>query len=124
MKRTLLILGDLLALAIVTVIGFVSHGEGGAFPRMLTTFVPLLVGWFLIAPWLGLFTPRITAEARQLWRPCLAMLLTAPFAGWLRAVMLNSLVIPLFVAVLGAVAALGLLVWRAVWLWLGQKVVE
>ncbi len=61
-----LILGDTLALAIVTVIGFASHGETDiAFaPRMFTTYIPLLVSWFLIAPWLGLFNPQMTAQSK------------------------------------------------------------
>jgi hypothetical protein len=124
MKRTFLILGDLLVLAIVTVLGFASHGEAGAVSRMLTTFTPLLVSWFLIAPWLGLFDQQTTNKPGQLWRPILAMLLAAPLAGWLRAVVLNTVVIPIFVAVLGVVSALGMLIWRAIWLWLGKRIVK
>ena len=44
-KKTTLILGDILAIAIVTVIGFISHDEFD-FPyisRMGTTFFPLLL---------------------------------------------------------------------------------
>jgi hypothetical protein len=47
----------------------------------------------------------------------LAMLLAAPLTGLLRAVMLNSVVIPLFVLILGGSAALDMLVWRSLW-WL------
>jgi hypothetical protein len=71
-----LIIGDVLALAIVTMIGFATHGETGVslLPRMLTTFGPLTLGWFLIAPFMGLFKSEITANPRQLWRPILAMI--------------------------------------------------
>lgn len=118
-KVYLLILGDALALAVITLIGFGTHNELIQFPidRILATFLPLLAGWFLIAPWLGLFKPEITSDPRQLWRPVLAMLLAAPLAGLLRAMMLNGVVIPLFVLILGGSAALGLLVWRSLW-WL------
>ncbi len=114
--KPVLILGDILALALITLIGFANHNELRFFPyyRMLASFLPLLAGWFLIAPWLGLFNPEITSNPRLLWRPVLAMLLAAPLTGLLRAVMLNSVVIPFFVLILGGSAALGMLVWRCI----------
>ncbi len=41
----ILIAGDILALAVITVIGFASHGETDISfaPRMFTTFIPLVV---------------------------------------------------------------------------------
>lgn len=82
MNRSILIIGDILALAVITVVGFATHGETDIsfLPRMGTTFLPLAVSWFLIAPWLGLFDKRIVLNLRQLWRPLLAMLLAAPMA--------------------------------------------
>ena len=52
-EKTRLILGDTLAIAILTVIGFASHAETGLsfIPRMGTTFFPLVIGWFLIVRW-------------------------------------------------------------------------
>ena len=86
------IAGDILALAIITVIGFATHGETDTsfVPRMLTTFIPLVVSWFLIAPWLGLFDAQITSDPKQFWRPPLAMLLASPMSAILRAAMLNA----------------------------------
>jgi hypothetical protein len=117
-KRNLLILGDVIALGIITVVGFASHGEAelSSAPRMLTTFLPLLAGWFLIAPWLELFEVRMVSNPKQLWRPVLAMILTAPLTSILRAVMLNGVALPLFTAILGGSAAVGMLVWRGIWL--------
>jgi len=114
-----LIAGDILALAIITVIGFASHGETDIsfLPRMLTTFIPLVVSWFLLAPWLGLFDSKITSDPKHLWRPPLAMLLAAPMTAILRAAMLNGVALPLFTIILGGSAALGMLVWRALYLW-------
>jgi len=118
-----LVCGDILAIAILTVIGFASHGElqTAYLARMSTTFLPLLAGWFLVAPWFGLFRNGIADEPRQLWRPCLAMLLAAPLAGTLRAAMLGSVVLPLFVGILGGSAALGMLAWRATWSLIRKK---
>jgi len=118
-KHLHLILGDIIALAIITIIGFASHGETtiSFVPRMLTTFIPLVVGWFLIAPWLGLFNAQITSNSKQLWRPPLAMLLAAPMTTILRATLLNAVALPLFTFILGGSAALGMLIWRGVYLW-------
>jgi DUF3054 family protein len=118
-KRILLILGDVFAIAVVTLIGFATHRELGTAPisRMLATLIPLLVGWGLAAPWLGLFDLELTADPRQLWRPGLATLLAGPLATFLRGVALNSVILPLFVAVFTASAALAMTSWRGLW-WL------
>ena len=126
MQKTIwtLILGDIIALAIITVVGFATHGETDIsfLPRMLTTFIPLIVSWFLIAPWLGLFNAQVTSEPKQLWRPPLAMLLAAPMAAILRAAMLNAVALPLFTFILGGSAAVGMLVWRGIlWVLTRQK---
>ncbi len=123
-RRYGLALGDSGMLALITIIGFASHGETGLSfaPRMLTTFLPLLVGWFLIAPWLGLFDEQVNSDPRQFWRPILAMVLAAPLTAILRAVMLNGAALPLFTLILGGSAALGMLAWRLLWrlLWPSQ----
>lgn len=121
--KWILVAGDTLALAVITVIGFASHGETdiSILPRMLTTFIPLVVSWFLIAPWLGLFNLPITSNPKQLWRPPLAMLLAAPMVSILRAMLLNSVALPLFTLILGGSAALGIFVWRGVWAWINQR---
>lgn len=118
-----LILGDGIALAIITVIGFATHGETDLsfLPRMLTTFIPLLVSWFLIAPWLGLFNVQITSAPRQLWRPLLAMLLAASMTAVLRAGMLDTVALPLFALILGGSAALGMLLWRGLYSVFGRR---
>jgi hypothetical protein len=93
----LLIFGDALAIAIVTVTGFAAHGEADLFylPRMLAAFLPLTAAWFLLAPWFGLFQPEVASNPRQLWRPALAMFFAAPFAAVLRGLWLNAPIIPI-----------------------------
>lgn len=123
MNKTVLILGDIVVLAIVTLIGFATHGETGlsVLPRMTTTLFPLAIGWFLISPWLGLFNPQIVSSPKSLWRPVLAMLLGAPIATTLRAALLNSVALPLFTLILGATSALGMVIWRAAYTWLFKR---
>ncbi|MEJ5223156.1 MAG: DUF3054 domain-containing protein [Anaerolineales bacterium] len=122
-KRTLLILGDLLAIAVVTFLGFATHNEADLdfLPRMAATFFPLAAAWFLTAPWLGLLDGRVTANPRQLWRPVVAMVLAGPLAAVLRAFWLGGVIIPIFVVVLSGTSGLGMLVWRGLWLLLGRR---
>lgn len=113
-----LILGDFVALLIVTLIGFLSHGEfSTAFlPRMAAVFVPLLVGWYLLAPSLRLFEDSITRRPSELWRPAFTMLFAGPLAAILRGLLLQAPVIPTFAVVLTTTGAVALTLWRLVWL--------
>ena len=114
--------GDVLVLALVTVYGFASHDQlGTAGARMLTTFVPLLISWFLVSPHLQAFDLQRAAQARDLWRPFWAMILAAPLAVFIRAVMLNTAINPIFVVIIGGVAALALLAWRAIFLFVAIR---
>ena len=90
-KKQILVTGDILAILIVTIIGFATHGEANLsyLPRMLAAFVPLIVAWFLITPWLGLFQPGITSNPKQLGRPVLGMIFAGPLAVVLRGLILN-----------------------------------
>jgi len=118
----LLVLGDVFVLVIVTVIGFSTHERLSAgIPRLLSTFVPLMVSWGLIGVHVGVFDPTRITDPRQLWRPLWAMILAGPFAGWMRALWLGTAVAPIFVVVLGGVSALSLLAWRVLYLFLDQK---
>lgn len=109
--------GDTLVLGAVTISGFASHGTlSSAGMRVLTTFIPFLIAWLLIAPLLGLFHRARALQARQLWRPFWAMILAAPLGGFLRALLLGSVITPLFVIIFGGISAVALLVWRALYL--------
>ena len=111
----ILFAGDALTLAIVTLFGFASHGTlGTAGSRMLTTFVPLMVAWLLLGPHLRVFDITLAVNFQQLWRPFWAMILAAPMAALLRGLWLGAPILPVFVLVLGGIAALALLVWRGV----------
>jgi len=124
MKNYILILGDITATALVTLIGFATHGEVEVafLPRMGAAFFPLLISWFLLAPSLGLFQKQITRNPRQLWRPMLAMIFAASFAAVLRGLLLNAPIIPIFALVLSTTSAFAMLVWRGMYLLLWLKV--
>jgi hypothetical protein len=118
MNNVILILGDTLAIALLTIIGFATHNEADVsfLPRMAALFFPLSLSWFLLAPSMRLFQPETTSNLKQLWRPALAGLFAAPFGAMLRGFILNAPIIPIFVAVLAAVAALGMVIWRGLYL--------
>lgn len=122
-NRIILILGDLLALGVITLIGFATHGEMGLpyLPRMVAAFFPISAAWFLLAPWFGLFRNEIVRDARHLWRPALVLCFAGPLAALLRGIILASPVIPIFVVVLSLTSALGLIVWRALYYLLNRQ---
>jgi uncharacterized metal-binding protein len=116
-QQLILVAGDIVTLGLVTVFGFASHGEvETAGVRMLTTFLPLVAAWLLVAPHLKVFEMQRVGVLRELWRPFWAMVLAGPMAAWLRGVMLNAPILPIFVIVIGGVSAMALLAWRSLFL--------
>ncbi len=112
-QTAMLVSGDIIFLGLVTIYGFASHNElGSAGLRLLTTFLPLVTAWILLAPHLGVFESRHLSDPRHLWRPFWAMVLAAPLAAWIRGAWLNTPILPIFVVVLGGISALAILSWR------------
>jgi hypothetical protein len=113
-KIIILVSGDVIAIALVTGFGFATHGTlGSAGLRLLSTFIPLLIAWFAVAPFLGAYDTQRAQKPSQLWRPFWAMVLAAPLAAWLRGAWLNAPILPVFVLVLAGFSSLGILAWRA-----------
>lgn len=123
MSNKFLYISDAIAIALVTLAGFIFHGEANLtiLPRFLIIYLPLSIAWFLLAPWFGLFQPEITSNPKQLWRPALAMLFVAPLAALVRATILGSAVLPIFANILTATSALGMVVWRGIYYFLIRK---
>jgi hypothetical protein len=115
--RIILITGDIITLGLVTIFGFASHGTAGtAGVRMLSTFVPLIISWFLVAPFLKVYDPESAASWREIWRPFWSMVISGPMAAWLRGMILGTPILPLFVIILGGVSAIGILLWRCLYI--------
>lgn len=123
MKTSFVLAGDLIVIAAVTVIGFATHGEAEAafLPRMLAIFLPTSLGWLALAPVFGLYHRARIADPKQLWRPAVVMVFAVPLALVLRAMLLNTVVIPLFALVMAGVCALGMLIWRGIALLLVKR---
>ena len=122
-NRNVLILGDILTILLITLIGFATHGELNTYfiTRMSALFFPLIIAWFLLSPWFGLFQTEIIPNPKQLWRPALAMLFAAPLAAVLRGLILNAPIIPIFVVVLAATSAFGMVLWRGIYFLLNRN---
>ena len=114
MKKSILVIGDIVTILLITLIGFATHNEADiAFlPRMAVIFFPLVIAWLMIVPWFGLFQPEIIFNPKQLWRPAFAMIFVAPFTVVLRGLILNTPIIPIFAVVLSVTSAFGMVVWR------------
>lgn len=127
-QSSVLIIGDVVTMLIVTWIGFLEHYGNLQGWRWLTTFIPVLIGWFAIAPWLAVYRQEVANQPGQVWRPVIAAVLAAPLAATLRGFWLNGAILPIFVVVLGLTNALGFLVWRLIWIgvrhWLGRRAVR
>ena len=55
----LLVTGDLIAFIVFAALGRETHNEAtglGAIGQTLWTALPFILGWFLVAPWLGAFS--------------------------------------------------------------------
>lgn len=122
-SKKVLIAGDILVIAVVTIVGFATHGETGLsfLPRMAAIFIPLVIAWITLAPWFGLFQQEVSSDPKQLWQPTLAMLFAAPVAVVIRGLLLNAPIIPIFAVVLSLTSAFGMLVWRILYFLLGRK---
>jgi len=124
MNIIILILGDLFAIAIVTFIGFATHGESGSsfLPRMAVIYFPLSISWFALAPFTGLFQQETISNPKQLWRPALTAFFVAPLAAVLRGFLLNAPIIPIFAIVLGVTTAAGMVIWRSLYFLFGRNI--
>lgn len=122
-KKNLLILGDSVALAVLTVIGFATHGETelSFLPRMAAIYFPALLGWFILTPWFGLFNETIISEPKNLLRIPLALLFIAPFAIILRGALLNAAALSLFALIFGGSNALGMMFWRWLYIYMARS---
>lgn len=120
-KKQILILGDVIAIAILTYIGFAFHNQTEISARMAVTFFPVLLSWFLLAPWFGLFDENVVSNQKLLLRVPLAMLFVAPLASILRSASLGSAALPIFTFILGFTNAIGMLIWRWLYLFVTNK---
>lgn len=116
-KKSTLIIGDIVIIAIVTVIGFVTHDEFALqfLPRMAAMFFPLVAAWLVLALWVGLFEAQTGFKRQLLWQIPLAVIFAVPLAFIVRGLILSGMpVVPIVAVVFIAITAIALIIWRYV----------
>ena len=116
--KMILYAGDVVTIAVLTLIGFASHDELAVsyIPRMGVTFIPVLIAWFGIAFWLGLLNDDFSSKPRPYWRMTFAALYASTMAAFLRSLILGSGEISVgFLFGLGGASVVGMNIWR--WLY-------
>jgi hypothetical protein len=121
-RIAILVVGDLVALLVFSAIGRSSHGEAAgiaAIPEIIMTAAPFILGWLLVAPWLGAYRePNLTTPVLMLRTTLLAWLATLPVALILRSALIGRLSPISFAVVTFVAVALLLGGWRLVYaLW-------
>ncbi len=64
-----LVLGDILVFVLFALFGSGSHGEIKSLADLARIFViaiPFMLGWFLVAPWLGVYRRKLAADTRAM----------------------------------------------------------
>ena len=113
-RRRRLLAGDLMCFLLATLIGFATHQELelATGDRFLATLLPFSAAWLLVAPAMGAYGglpgPRWVRLGRAAW----AAAVSAPLGAWLRAAVLDGVVLPLFILIMAAVTSGLVLAWR------------
>jgi len=116
-NQRILLIGDVAAILLTVVIGFQSHETGAVFfQRFAFTFLPWTFSWLLIAPKFNLFDLPTEKINKQIVKIFLAMLFASPLAAVLRAAWLGSSALPIFALILGFSTAIGLIIWRLIYM--------
>ncbi|MBE3558021.1 MAG: DUF3054 domain-containing protein [Ktedonobacteraceae bacterium] len=111
-----LAVGDILVFLIFAMLGRRSHGEAAGFDalwQIVVTAAPFLIGWFLVAPWLGAYRRGLeTSPASMVRRTLLAWVCAWPVGHVLRMLWLWHIPEYTFFLVTLVTNAILLLVWR------------
>ncbi len=112
--RSILIVGDILALVLWVVVGLESHQmTSGMLGNVLRVSAPFLIGWFGVAAFTGAY--RIDeGRARFLGRTALTWLAAVAIGLLLRATLFGNDFVPTFALVTLVVTGVFMLGWRAV----------
>ncbi len=122
-KPTLIFLlaGDLLTILLVTLVGISSHNGQLSFYRIAVNGLPLIIAWLVTAPWFGAYTPEMVTTANKIPQYLLAVIICTPLAAVIRGAILNTPVQTSFVLVLALTTAVGIGLWRGIWLFLNRR---
>ena len=124
-RVAILVAGDLVAFNVVTAIGLLSHGELTGFEalgQVIIVAAPFAIGWFLIAPFAGVFRADIAGQPRRILpRAALAWLIALPIGLLLWSLIRQKPIQPAFAVVTFITNLIVLLGWRGVFAWLAAR---
>jgi hypothetical protein len=124
-RIAILAAGDLVAFNVVTTIGLLSHGELTGLDtlgQVAIVAAPFAIGWFLIAPFAGVFRADIVCQPRRILpRAALAWLIALPVGLLLWSLIRQKQVQPAFAVVTFITNLIVLLGWRGAFAWLAMR---
>ena len=106
------IIGDVVVLVGMTVFGFLTHSTMDETWRLLVTTLGVLIAWGLVAPWFDTLSERTLRRPSAVWKVALAWTIAAPFAAFLRGLVLGVGISATFVLVLIGTNGPVLVLWR------------
>ena len=123
-RRTIfLVIGDAIAFLVFALIGLSSHKEAVDAVKVVTTASPFALGWFIVAPFVGAFSRKKTAEPGKMalytilaWLPALVLGMT--FRG---ITVDHKVPPPSFIVITLISNTIFLLIWRVPFAWLTGK---
>jgi hypothetical protein len=121
-----LVAGDLISFLAFTIAGRDTHGEAAGLNVVsdtLVTALPFVLGWFLVAPWLGAFRREKTrTPIAMLKRTELSWLCSLPVVLALRWIVAGHVPPLSFAIVLALINALFLGCWRTAFAWIAGRI--
>lgn len=115
--QILLLIDDTVIVFLIALIGIRYHQtDPDIFTRLPYTFFPFLAAWVLFSRFLQLYDPTVAADWKQIWRVIAAAAFAAPAGAAIRALWLNTPLVPIFAFIMGAALGLGLLISRSLFI--------
>jgi len=114
-----LYLGDLFSILLFAIIGRQSHDMStgiNAFATVINSAAPFIIGWFLVAPWLGAFQPEAWQSAKNAVLTVLKAIVPALVVSILVRALFEGGFSPIvFYLVAGSFMLLILVIWRLIY---------
>jgi hypothetical protein len=118
-SQVILLIGDAVMIHVLIVLGFRFHSiSETAGSRLFLNWLSFSFAWLMVASAMRLYDPRWSGRRGELWRAFPAAGLAAPLGALLRAPLLGTAIPTLFVLVMAAVTASGLILWRSLYVFL------
>lgn len=113
-RKGLLVLGDMLTLLSFAALGRRAHSMGNALDDLVTTALPFVVAWLVVAPFTGVWGTDATASPTRAARPtALTWLIAFPLGILIRIAIVGRVPHISFVIVAGLFTLILLTGWRS-----------